>query len=547
MATGGDGVSGANGTAPNGRQKTAVVIGAGPAGLTAAYELLTRTTIRPVLLEATDALGGISQTACYRGNRIDVGGHRFFSKSDRVLDWWLGFMPVERGAAGAMEITYQNRTHRVDAPAGGPDPEETDRVMLVRSRTSRIYFNGQFFDYPVKLSPDTLRKLGLGRSVRIGMSYLKSLARPNRDPQNLEEFFIARFGRELYETFFKEYTEKVWGVPCTEISAEWGAQRVKGLSVGKALWHFAKNLVPKREAGDLRQKGTETSLIERFFYPKFGPGQMWETVAEEYEAQGGTLLMQHRADRLRLRAGRIAAVEAVDAATGERRTFEADYVVSTMPVRSLVAGLDPETPADALPETIRETAAGLGYRDFLTVGLLVDKLAVSAPDGSLIPDNWIYVQEPGVQVGRVQVFNNWSPYMVADPSKVWIGLEYFCNAGDDLWEMDDDALRALAVEELDRIGLLRRADVLDGTVLRMPKAYPAYTGTYADFDAVRDWLGGIENLILVGRNGMHRYNNQDHSMLAAMTAVDNLASGRADFGNVWAVNTEQEYHEEKSG
>ncbi len=541
-------MSATNGRAgSNGRQKTAVVIGAGPAGLTAAYELLTRTNIRPILLEATDMLGGISQTVSYKGNRIDVGGHRFFSKSDRVLDWWLDFMPVERGAAGAMEITYQNRTHQVEAPAGGPDPEETDRVMLVRSRTSRIYFNGQFFDYPIKLSPDTLRKLGLARSVRIGMSYLKSLVRPNRDPQNLEEFFIARFGRELYETFFKEYTEKVWGVPCTEISAEWGAQRVKGLSIGKALWHFAKNLIPSQSSGDLRQKGTETSLIERFLYPKLGPGQMWETVAAEYEAKGGTLLMQHRADGLHLRDGQITAVEAVDQTTGERHTFEADYVFSTMPVRGLVAGLDPEEPADAPPEHIRDIAAGLGYRDFLTVGLLVDKLAVSAPDGSLISDNWIYIQEPGVQVGRVQIFNNWSPYMVADPSKVWIGLEYFCNAGDALWEMADDALRVLAVEELDRIGLIHSADVIDGTVLRMPKAYPAYTGTYAAFDTVRDWLGGIENLILVGRNGMHRYNNQDHSMLAAMTAVDNLVEGRADFGNVWAVNTEQEYHEEKAG
>ena len=514
----------------------ALVIGAGPAGLTAAYELATRTALRVVVLEATDALGGISQTVVYEGNRIDIGGHRFFSKSDRVLDWWLGMLPSEAG--GDHAITYQNKTRPValaqaavadDAPA-----------FMVRERTSRIYFAGQFFDYPISLSPDTLRKLGLRRTARIGASYLRAHLRPVRPERTLEDFFVNRFGRELYRTFFRDYTAKVWGVPCDEIPAEWGAQRVKGLSVARAVGHFVRGLA--RRGGDVRQRGTETSLIERFLYPRRGPGEMWETVAQRAEAAGAEVRMRTRADRVELSgapgAQRVTAVEAAGPG-GRERWEDPAVVVSTMPVRALAAAVDGDVPGPAA-----EAAAGLEYRDFLIVGLLLTRFAGRTPAEGLLPDTWIYLQEPGVEAGRLQVFNNWSPHLVADPDTVWIGVEYFCTEGDALWDADDAELRALAVRELEAMGLAHGADVRDGVVVRMPKAYPSYTGTYDRFDRVREWLDGVENLAPVGRNGMHRYNNQDHSMLTAMEVADQVAEGRRDPDAVWAVNTEQEYHEE---
>ena len=515
----------------------ALVIGAGPAGLTAAYELATRTDARVVVLEATDALGGISQTVEYRGNRIDIGGHRFFSKSDRVLGWWLDTLPSEAG--GDQAITYQNKTRAVALAAA--DLADDAPAFMVRERTSRIYFAGQFFDYPISLSPDTLGKLGLARTARIGASYLRAHLRPVRPERTLEDFFVNRFGRELYRTFFRDYTAKVWGVPCTEIPAEWGAQRVKGLSIARAVGHFAKGLV--RRDGGVRQRGTETSLIERFLYPRRGPGEMWEAVAARAEGAGAEVRMGHRADRLVLSGEpgrqRVEAVEAVGP-DGARVRFESPaLVVSTMPVRSLAAAVEGAVPADAA-----EVAAGLAYRDFLIVGLLLRRFAGRAPGEGLLSDTWIYLQEPGVEAGRLQVFNNWSPHMVADPDTVWIGVEYFCTEGDALWSADDADLRALAVRELASMGLADAGDVLDGVVVRMPKAYPSYTGTYERFGAVRAWLDGVENLAPVGRNGMHRYNNQDHSMLTAMEVVDQFADGRRDPAAVWAVNTEQDYHEE---
>ncbi|MFH1149292.1 MAG: NAD(P)/FAD-dependent oxidoreductase [Actinomycetota bacterium] len=502
--------------------ETAIIIGAGPAGLTAAYELATRTGIKPVVLEADQALGGISRTVEYHGNRIDIGGHRFFSKSDRVMDWWLEMMPMARST---------------ESP-DGPDPETRDLVMLLRTRKSRIFFNRRLFDYPVSLSPETLLKLGLTRAFRIVLSYLRSAAFPIRDETSLEDFFINRFGRELYRTFFKSYTEKVWGVPCSEISPEWGAQRVKGLSIFSAALHFFRSLF--RRGSGVAQKDVETSLIERFLYPKFGPGQMWERVAERVVEAGGDVLTGCRVERLLVDGRRVTAVEA--STPGGPRTFEADYVFSTMPVRELVRALDVEKPSEVV-----EISDGLAYRDFLTVGLLLERLQLGEGDGErgLVDDNWIYIQEPDVLVGRMQVFNNWSPYLVADPGKVWIGLEYFCYETDDLWTMADDRVIALAVQELSQLGFATPDEVLDATVLRMPKTYPAYFGTYSRFDEVRSFLDGFANLFPVGRNGMHRYNNQDHSMLTAMIAVDNIMAGVEDKSEMWEVNAEEEYHESR--
>jgi protoporphyrinogen oxidase len=544
--------------------KRAIIIGAGPAGLTAAYELLTRSDIVPVVLEKSTYMGGISRTVNYKGNRMDIGGHRFFSKSDRVMSWWLQHMPIQRlaaanangssngnGAAG-LKITYHQASRDVDSRAEAPDPARTDTVMLVRSRKSRIYFLRKFFDYPISLSKNTLTNLGIIRTLKIGCSYIRSAVFPVRNEKNLEEFFINRFGRELYKTFFKSYTEKVWGVPCDQISAEWGAQRIKGLSVTKTLTHMLKKAFGRRNPQDVAQKDTETSLIEQFLYPKFGPGQMWEIVAKKVEQMGGQIITGFDVTGLQCDGNRVRAVRGVDS-SGAEREFRGDYFFSTMPVKELVNALDSDVPSN-----VQEVSNGLMYRDFITVGLLLNKLKVSGSVkrkaagnaqgrsvNRLIDDNWIYIQEPEVRAGRLQIFNNWSPHLVVNPDQVWIGVEYFCYEGDDLWTKTDAEMSEFARQELATIGVIEPDAVLDSTVIRMPKTYPAYFGAYARFDEIRQYLDGFENLFLVGRNGMHKYNNQDHSMLTAMIAVDNIIEGRTEKSNLWDVNTEMEYHETK--
>ena len=522
------------------KPRVAIIIGAGPAGLTAAYELLKRTDIKPIVLERSEYMGGIARTVSYKGNRIDIGGHRFFSKSDRVMNWWFQFLPVQTSQAAHTMVSYYQKTREIKAPETG-DPEKTDLVMLVRQRKSRIYFLRRFFDYPISLSKDTLQKLGLARTMRIGLSYVQALIRPIRNEQNLEQFFINRFGKELYKTFFQAYTEKVWGIPCDKISADWGAQRVKGLSVTKAIAHHVRKVRGSKQ--DLAQKESETSLIERFLYPKLGPGQLWEEVARQVRAGGGEILTGCLVRRIEHIDGRITAVQAKNSASGESQTFVGDYFFSTMPVKDLLNAMDP-----APPPAVRDVGDQLIYRDFLTVGLLCEELKVRddhAQAGSLIKDNWIYIQEPEVKLGRLQIFNNWSPYMVADRSKVWLGLEYFCFEGDELWRMTDAELVRLGTKELAKIDIVEEPRVVDGTVIRMDKTYPAYFGSYDRFPEIRSFVDAFQNLFLVGRNGMHKYNNQDHSMLTAMVAVDNIACGSTDKGNIWSVNTEQEYHEEK--
>jgi protoporphyrinogen oxidase len=520
--------------------KTALLIGAGPAGLTAALEFLRRSDVHPVVLEASHEIGGISRTIRHNGNRIDIGGHRFFSKSDRVMNWWMDLMPPEASADTQHALRHQNKSRTLKAGDSGPTPQTTDLVMLVRPRKSRIYFLRRFFDYPIKLTADTLGKLGLVRTFKIGISYLLARLFPRKVEKSLEDFLVNRFGRQLYLTFFKSYTEKVWGVPCESISAEWGAQRIKGLSLTTAILHFLKKAFASRKDEAIQQKGTETSLIEKFLYPKYGPGQLWEHAADQIREQGGEILLGWRATRLFVEGDAITAVEAVSD-TGQRRRFDADYVFSTMPVRELIDAMD--TP---IPTEVREVSDGLQYRDFITVGLLVDHLTVREADGGPLKDNWIYIQEPDVLVGRLQIFNNWSPYMVADPSKTWIGLEYFCYQTDALWKMADEDLKKFAIAEVEKIGILRASDVTDAHVVRVPKTYPAYFGTYDRFHVIREFLDHFHNLYLVGRNGMHKYNNQDHSMLTAMTAVDNIIAGVRDKDNVWSINTEMEYHEEEA-
>jgi protoporphyrinogen oxidase len=513
-------------------RQTAVIIGAGPAGLTAAYEFLKRTGIHPIVLEKSEYMGGLARTVNYKGNRIDMGGHRFFSKSDRVMEWWLRVLPLEASSSdatdGAAAIRYQGRERTVATSPAGPDPRDTDLVMLLRPRKSRIYYLRRFFDYPITLSASTVANLGVWRTFKIGMSYLKSVLFPLKNERTLEHFFINRFGRELYLTFFKSYTEKVWGVPCSAISAEWGRQRVKGLSIRAALAQALRKLTTRKPAGGVGQKGVETSLIDQFLYPKLGPGQMWEEVARQVREMGGEIRTGCKVDRILTDGWRVTGVQA-----GEE-TFAADYVFSTAPVQELMRELDVAPPANVL-----EVSDGLVYRDFIAVGLLVSRLRTRD-----VADNWIYIQEPDVRLGRLQIFNNWSPFLVANREHVWLGLEYFCNTTDALWNLSDAEMAALAIEELARIGIIDAAAVLDSVVLRMEKSYPAYFGTYDRFSEIREYVDRYENLFLVGRNGMHRYNNQDHSMLTAMLAVDNIARGVTDKSNLWEVNTEMDHHEE---
>ncbi len=556
-----------------------MIIGAGPAGLTAGLEFLRRSDVTPIILEASQEIGGISRTIKYKGNRMDIGGHRFFSKSDRVMQWWIDLMPPEMVAeyGAVQEISYQGKKRVVAVPAhlleepvlrgAGPivhhegiedlrseeeavpledaailvaaEPPSSDLVMLIRPRKSRIYYLRKFFDYPITLTGTTLKNLGLARTFKVGMSYLKSRVSQIGPEKSLEDFLINRFGRQLYLTFFKSYTEKVWGTPCNEISAEWGAQRIKGLSLTTAVKHFLKKSFSRSKKGDLSQKGTDTSLIERFMYPKFGPGQLWEHVADQIVEKGGEIHMGWKVVRIHCEGDRVVSLDAVNEA-GETKTFAGDYFFSTMPMRELVQAIDAPVPAN-----VREVSDGLQYRDFITVGLLADRLKVKETDGGLLKDTWIYVQEPDVLLGRLQIFNNWSPYLVSDPTKVWIGLEYFCYDTDDLWKMQDEDLKRFAIAEVAKIGILNPEDVSDGHVVRVPKTYPAYFGTYDRFDELREFTDSFENLFLVGRNGMHKYNNQDHSMLTAMTAVDGIVEGHVDKAALWGINTEQEYHEEK--
>ena len=515
------------------------IAGAGPAGLTAALELLRRTNLQPVVFEADAQVGGISKTVQYRGNRMDLGGHRFFSKSDWVMNWWQEILPVRGSEADLRELNLAYQGQQLQFTASRRAGPDDGRVMLVRQRLSRILYRRRFFDYPLKLTATTIGNLGSLEAMLLGLSYGAARVAPRRPEVTLEDFLVNRFGERLYRTFFKDYTEKVWGVPCREISAEWGAQRVKGLSITSALVHALRQAVPGRS--DLAQKDVETSLIERFLYPRLGPGQMWEAVAEQVRVQGGEVHLRHRVVGIGRDGNRVRHVHVRDDSTGEERRVNCVALISTMPVQQLVEQL---APADA---AIGDIARNLPYRDFMTVGLVLRHMKApgqrQTASTGMPADNWIYIQEPDVKLGRLQIFNNWSPDLVADPSTVSLGLEYFCSEGDGLWSMGDAAFLDFASRELEQIGLIDRHNVLDGTVVRVPKAYPAYFGVYREMDTVRRYLDGFENLFAVGRNGMHRYNNQDHSMLAAKAAVDCLVSGSMDRSTIWSVNSEEDYHE----
>ena len=518
------------------KQKS-IIIGAGPAGLTAAYELLKQSPDCDVtILEESGAIGGISRTVAHNGNRMDIGGHRFFSKDERIMQWWKEIMPMQ--GAQAYDDLILGREKALTP--GGPDPEKEDRVMLTRQRVSRIYYNRKFFDYPISMKPQTFINMGLTQTVKAGCSYLASCAH-KREEDSLENFYINRFGKVLYSMFFEGYTEKLWGRHPREIAADWGSQRVKGLSILGILKDMVAKLNPSKD------RVVETSLIEEFIYPKYGPGQLWETVAGEITAMGGRIEMHTKAESLVCDGNRVTGIRCRNSENGEEILVEGDVFLSSMPLKDMVLALDTDVPAD-----VKRVAEGLPYRDFVTVGLLVKKLNLKNETAiktlqNRIPDCWIYVQDVGVKLGRIQVFNNWSPYMVEDPENtVWIGLEYFCDEGDDFWNMDDDRCTEFAIEELTRMGVIDgRCDVLDSHRERVQKAYPAYFDTYSEIDTVVSYVNTFDNLYCIGRNGQHRYNNMDHSMGTAFEAVGHILHKTADKSAIWNVNTEKEYHEAK--
>lgn len=510
-------------------KKKVIIIGAGPAGLTAGYTLLKESNDYDVLiLEESDAIGGISKTVNYKGNRMDIGGHRFFSKSQKVNDFWQEVMPLQGKDSYDDKILKRKKTLK----KGGPNPEKEDNVMLIRDRVSRIYYLNKFFDYPVSLKWSTIKNLGFIRTMQSGFSYLYSLIFKRRE-DSLENFYINRFGKKLYGMFFEGYTEKLWGRHPKEIDASWGAQRVKGISIMAVL----KDALGK--IFHVKNKKVETSLIEQYYYPKYGPGQLWERVAELFTLNGGKILKNHKVEKIEVKDNKIVSV------TCNGKKIKGDIFISSMPIKDLMEGMND------VPKKVLKIASGLPYRDFVTVGLLVNKLNLKNETdiktlNNIIPDCWIYIQDTKVKLGRIQVFNNWSPYMVKKPlDTVWIGLEYFCTEGDDFWNLSEDECIKLAISELVKMGIVNSADVLDAHREKVKKAYPAYFDTYDEIDKVIEYLNKFDNLYCIGRNGQHRYNNMDHSMMTAFNAINCILKNEKDKSSIWNVNVEKEYHEEK--
>lgn len=507
-------------------QKIAIIIGAGPAGLTAAYKLLKETDIKPIIYEESNVIGGISQTFEYKGNRMDIGGHRFFTKNDLVMDVWKELMKPQGAPALDEKLLNENKQYE-----GKADPEKEDDVFLTRRRVSRIYYLGKFFDYPISMKPRTFLNMGFFRTMSAGFGYIHSCIFKKKE-DSLENFYINRFGKPLYNMFFKDYTTKVWGRSPKEISPDWGAQRVKGLSLMKTF--ISALTKPFRK----KSSKVETSLIEEFYYPKKGPGQLYSKMADEIIKMGGEIHFNSKVNNVHLNGNSIDYIDV------NGNIIKGDYYISSMPIKDLMNSMND------VDKSLLDIANNLPYRDFITVGLLLDKLKIKNKTkmktvNNIVPDCWIYIQDNSVKLGRLQIFNNWSPYMVDDLEKhIFVGLEYFCNEGDEMWNMKEEDFIKFAIDELVKIKIIDKEDVLDSVELKIKKAYPAYFDSYAEFPKVKDYLNSIDNLYCIGRNGQHRYNNMDHSMLTAIETVNVIKNG-LDKSIIWNVNADKEYHETK--
>ena len=527
------------------------VIGAGPAGLAFSDKLVElNKDVSIDIYEKSNYIGGISKTINYKGNRIDIGGHRFFSKSDEVMKWWTNKFPIDMSSLNEADvISYQNSSRRIEGFRTIRVGNKTDnRIMLIRKRKSRILYSGKLYDYPLKLNYKTIKNIGSIKLINVGLSYLKCKLN-KKESKNLEDFIVSRFGYKLYSMFFESYTEKVWGRHPRDISPEWGAQRIKGLSIRKLLIDILQKLffrlIDNKSKG-ISQKNTETSLIERFLYPKYGPGQMWEEVANDLKQNNVNIFMNTQIKGIEFSSDHKKAERILfKNKDGELVKQEYDFIISTMPIKELISSSKSESEDYIFTPEILKIAESLPYRDFITIGLLIKN--ISGPQDEVLDDTWIYVQEPNVKVGRIQIFNNWSPYLVADRKNYWIGLEYFCNENDELWNKDDEELIKLAKEEIVKLKLTNSDSFIDSTVIREPKTYPAYFDSYRNIDTLISSVNKINNLFLIGRNGMHKYNNQDHSMLSGFRAAELIANNRIDSQSkeeLWQINVEQEYHEE---
>ena len=526
------------------------VIGAGPAGLSFADKLKNLDkNIQIDIYEKSNFIGGISKTINYKDNRIDIGGHRFFSKSDEVMKWWAEKFPIDPNSITEDKlITYRKSSRDIDGFKVATQKEiDSGRVLLLRNRKSRILYQRKLYDYPLKLNKNTIKNIGLKKMVEIGFSYLKSKFN-QKEPKNLEECITGKFGRKLYKMFFESYTYKVWGRLPSQISADWGAQRIKGLSIRKVLIDILKKYFSSfsKSKTSIDQKGTETSLIERFLYPKYGPGQMWEEVAKDLISNGVSISKRSEVSEILLsdKENKVQSIKIKK--EGQFQTYSYDYIISTMPISELMDSITGKQKNQLFSENIQEIAYNLPYRDFITVGLLLNN--IHTPNGDELDDTWIYIQESDVKVGRLQIFNNWSPYLVSNKDKKWVGLEFFCQEGDEIWNLKDEELICLAKNELKKLKLCEEDDFIDGTVIKEKKTYPAYFDSYTNFDKLKEKFDEIENLFLIGRNGMHKYNNQDHSMLTGFRAAELIFKGKTskkEKNMLWEINAEKDYHEIK--
>ncbi|MBP5352693.1 MAG: NAD(P)/FAD-dependent oxidoreductase [Alphaproteobacteria bacterium] len=501
-------------------RKTALIIGAGPAGLTTAFELLQKTDIKPILLEKTDHVGGMCISVPYKGNLMDVGGHRYFTKFEKVKQWWLQFLPLQ--TMPSSDDLKINRDLKLPI-SPDYDPEKIDDVMLKRYKLSRIYYLRRFFDYPVSLNFATIFGLGPIRMTKIFLSYVKAKAFPIKNEKTAEDFLINTFGKELYQTFFKDYTEKLWGIECKEISAEWGRERIRGIYFWETLISLFKNIFihkPKPE--------------DPFLYPKLGPGQLWDKVAEKIKNQGGEFIFNCAVTALHSQNGKIESVS-VRKADGSVEQMHADYVISSLPIQNLIGMLND------VPQDVQDVADGLMYRNFRAAAILLNKMKLKnttkmATVNNILPDTWVYIQESDVKMGRMQMYNNWSPYLLQNQDNVWIAFEYFSGDNDDIWTMPAAEFEQLAVEEGCKIGIIEKEDVLDVTSYKLEKGYPAYFGAYKDFATIRRYLDTLSNLYPVGRNGLHKYINIDHVILSGIAAADNIAQNMPTKDNIWNID-----------